>query len=188
MFIIFAMLTAFSTIMPTSSWGLATMMMPSTGRDWNTVRGTSPVPGGMSTNHEVHIPPEHVRPELLDRTGDERAAPDHRVGVMLQQQIDGHELYAGLALRRENPLVTAHGLFMNAEHTRMDGPVISASSTAVAYPRRLSNVAISPGDQALSHAAFAAYHANDMLDVAPAFWGASKLVASLHLLWQEAQS
>ena len=24
--------------------------MPSTGRDWNTVRGTSPVPGGMSTN------------------------------------------------------------------------------------------------------------------------------------------
>ena len=26
-----------------------TITMPSTGRDWNTVSGTSPVPGGMST-------------------------------------------------------------------------------------------------------------------------------------------
>ena len=50
MFIIFAMFTAFSTIMPTSSWGLVTMMIPSTGRLWNTVSGTSPVPGGISTN------------------------------------------------------------------------------------------------------------------------------------------
>ena len=49
MFIIFAMFTAFSTIIPTSSCGLVTMMIPSTGRLWNTVSGTSPVPGGMST-------------------------------------------------------------------------------------------------------------------------------------------
>ena len=27
-----------------------TITIPSTGRDWNTVRGTSPVPGGISTN------------------------------------------------------------------------------------------------------------------------------------------
>ena len=45
-----AMFTAFSTIMPTSSWGLATTTTPFTGRDWKTVSGTSPVPGGISTN------------------------------------------------------------------------------------------------------------------------------------------
>ena len=49
-FISLAISTALETIMPTSSWGEVTMRMPSTGRDWNTVRGTSPVPGGMSTN------------------------------------------------------------------------------------------------------------------------------------------
>ena len=49
MSIISAIFTAFSTTMLTSSWGEATMMMPSRGRDWKTLRATSPVPGGMST-------------------------------------------------------------------------------------------------------------------------------------------
>ena len=44
------MFTALVTIMLTSSWGEVTMIIPSTGRDWNTVSGTSPVPGGISTN------------------------------------------------------------------------------------------------------------------------------------------
>ena len=48
--IICAMWTALVTIMDTRSWGEVTTTMPSTGRDWNTVRGTSPVPGGISTN------------------------------------------------------------------------------------------------------------------------------------------
>ena len=47
--IISAIFTAFSTTMLTSSWGLATIMMPSRGMDWKMLRGTSPVPGGMST-------------------------------------------------------------------------------------------------------------------------------------------
>ena len=47
--IISAIFTAFSTTMLTSSWGLATMRMPSSGMDWNTERDTSPVPGGIST-------------------------------------------------------------------------------------------------------------------------------------------
>ena len=50
MFIISAIFTALVTIMDTRSWGEVTTITPSTGRDWNTVRGTSPVPGGMSTN------------------------------------------------------------------------------------------------------------------------------------------
>ena len=49
-FIIPAMLKAFFTIICTSSCGDVTITIPSTGRDWKTVSGTSPVPGGMSTN------------------------------------------------------------------------------------------------------------------------------------------
>ena len=44
-----AILTAFPTIIETSSCGDVTTMIPSTGSDWNTVSGTSPVPGGIST-------------------------------------------------------------------------------------------------------------------------------------------
>ena len=55
-FIICAMPTAFRTIMPTSSCGVVTTMMPSTGRDWKTVSGTSPVPGGMSMNMQSTSP------------------------------------------------------------------------------------------------------------------------------------
>ena len=45
-----ARFTALPTIMATSSWGADTVTMPSTGSDWNTVRNTSEVPGGISTN------------------------------------------------------------------------------------------------------------------------------------------
>ena len=49
MFIICAILYAFMTIMRTRSCGEDTITTPSTGRDWKTVSGTSPVPGGIST-------------------------------------------------------------------------------------------------------------------------------------------
>src|SRR5574344_977582 len=48
MFISLAILTAFETISETRSCGLVTIIIPSTGIDWNTVSGTSPVPGGQS--------------------------------------------------------------------------------------------------------------------------------------------
>ena len=49
-FIRFAILTAFPTIIATRSCGEVTTIIPSSGIDWNTVSGTSPVPGGISTN------------------------------------------------------------------------------------------------------------------------------------------
>jgi len=45
-----AIFTAFSTTMETSSCGEVTTMMPSSAMDWKTLSGTSPVPGGISTN------------------------------------------------------------------------------------------------------------------------------------------
>ena len=50
LFIISAMRTALVTMRETRSWGEVTTTIPSTGMDWKTVRGTSPVPGGMSMN------------------------------------------------------------------------------------------------------------------------------------------
>ena len=45
-----AMLHALDTIRDTKSCGDVTITMPLSGMDWNTVSGTSPVPGGISTN------------------------------------------------------------------------------------------------------------------------------------------
>ena len=63
--------------------------------DWKTLSGTSPVPGGMSTNIIVHISHGNIRPELLDDTADDGAAPDDGIGLILQKQVDGHDLDAG---------------------------------------------------------------------------------------------
>lgn len=79
MFIIFAILTALPTIMETMIRGEVTTMMPSTGRDWNTVSGTSPVPGGITDKQEVHVVPYNVRPELLDGLRDDRTAVNNRI-------------------------------------------------------------------------------------------------------------
>ena len=46
---LFAIFRAFFTIRLTRSCGDVTVMIPSTGIDWKTVSGTSPVPGGIST-------------------------------------------------------------------------------------------------------------------------------------------
>ena len=43
------MFAALETIMETNSCGLETITIPSSGIDWKTVSGTSPVPGGQST-------------------------------------------------------------------------------------------------------------------------------------------
>ena len=53
-----AMETAFCTIMETRDWGVETIMMPSSGRLWHTASGTSPVPGGISTNMKSASPQE----------------------------------------------------------------------------------------------------------------------------------
>ena len=79
------MRTHFSTIMPTSSCGLVTTITPSTGSDWNTVSGTSPVPGGISTNMKSTSPHITSVQNCVDHAGDDRAAPDDRIGFVFQE-------------------------------------------------------------------------------------------------------
>jgi hypothetical protein len=70
-FIISAILTAFVTIMDTSSCGEVTTTMPSTGRT-GTPSGHVARSGRQIDEHEIDVRPDDLRPELLDGTGDDR--------------------------------------------------------------------------------------------------------------------
>ena len=56
--------------------------------------------GGHIPKEIAHLAPDDVGPELLDRAGDDRAAPDDRVGLVLGEEVETHDLNAGLGLRR----------------------------------------------------------------------------------------
>ncbi|MPN22644.1 hypothetical protein SDC9_170027 [bioreactor metagenome] len=42
--------------------------------------------------HEIHILPDDFRPELLDRIGQNRTAPQHGICLVFQQQVDRHDV------------------------------------------------------------------------------------------------
>ena len=65
--------------------------------------------------HIVHIAPHDVRPELLDRAGDDRAAPDHGVGLVFQEQVEADDADARLALGGDDAVVRAHQLGVDVE-------------------------------------------------------------------------
>ena len=141
MFIIFAILAAFSTIMPTSSWGLVTIMIPSTGRLWNTVSGTSPVPGGISTNMKSTSP---------QRTSVQNCFTVPAISA--PRQITGSVSFSSsrFTLISFTPVRLSTGKIPSSVPIAfsripkifgMDGPVISASSTAVLWPLRLVSTA-----------------------------------------------
>ena len=130
-----AMRTLFSTIMPTSSCGEATTTTPSTVRLWKTVSGTSPVPGGMSTNmmstssQKTSVQNCFTAPAI---TG-----PRHTTGSL------GFSTRMFRDMMRTPPFET-HGTMPFGPLTvppempnarGIDGPVMSASSTAAFSPR-----------------------------------------------------
>lgn len=115
MFIILAILTALPTIMETRSCGEVTTIMPSTGRDWNTVSGYVARAGRHIDEQEVYVLPYNVRPELLDGLRDDRTAVDDRVILVRQDQIDRDHLYAAFAACRDDALLAALELVVHAE-------------------------------------------------------------------------
>ena len=66
--------------------------------------------------HYVHIRPDHIRPELLDRARDNRPAPHDRLRFIRQQKVDGHNLYPFLRLHRKNRILRAPRFFGHAKH------------------------------------------------------------------------
>ena len=67
---------------------------------------------------EIDVFPDHIGPELLDRTGDDGAAPDDGVFLVLHQQVDAHHVDAHPALDGPATLVVSHGTAMDAEQLR----------------------------------------------------------------------
>ena len=111
-------------------------MMPSTGRDWNTVRGTSPVPGGMSTNITSTWPQTMSVQNCLTvlamtgprkTTGSSSFSSNRDVDMMRTPYL----LSLG---SRPSPSRSISGEPLTPNMRGMEGPVISASSTAADRP------------------------------------------------------
>ena len=124
--------------------------------------------GGHIHKQVVHVAPDDIGPELLHRPGDHRAAPHHRVGLVLGEQVEAHNLNAGFGLRRVDAQLAALGLGVDAEGGGDGG----AGDVGVQDAHRLAHAAHGHrqrgGDQALAHAALAADHGDDLPDVGQA--------------------
>ena len=70
---------------------------------------------GGHIDEEVVDIPDHVRPELLDNAADDGAAPDDGIGLVLEQQVDGHQLHTCAAGAGIKPCLRAGGLVVHAE-------------------------------------------------------------------------
>ena len=77
--------------------------------------------GGHIDEHEVHVLPVDIGPELADRPGNDRAAPDDGIAFLLQQQVDGHDLGTEAGDGGQHDLAEAFGLFPDAERLRDAG-------------------------------------------------------------------
>ena len=77
--------------------------------------------GGHIDEHEVHVLPVDIGPELADRPGNDRAAPDDGIAFLLQQQVDGHDLGTEAGDGGQHDLAEAFGLFPDAERLRDTG-------------------------------------------------------------------
>ena len=116
--------------------------------------------------HEVHVLPQHVRPELGDGPGDDRAAPDDGLGLFLQDQVHAHHLHAAAAGHGQQVLVRAVGVLGDAEG-RGDGGTgdVRVQHGAVVAPA-LHLGGQQARHQGLAHAALAGDHGDHLADIA----------------------
>ena len=113
--------------MATSSWGEVTTMMPSTGMDWNTVKGTSPRPRRRIDKQEIDVLPDNIGPKLFDHTGNQRTCLKQPDLSCDPGQIDGHDVNTCSCFDWIQAEFRTCGLCSNAKGLGIDGPVTSAS-------------------------------------------------------------
>ena len=85
---------------------------------------------------DIQFSPGHVGPELGDRTRQDRAAPDDRLVLVFEQEVNGHDLDPHGGLFGQDAHLAARALRLMPKARGMEGPVISASSTPTFSPRR----------------------------------------------------
>ena len=133
--------------------------MPSTGQGH--ITGAR----GHIHEQEIHVLPDHIGPELLDRTGNDRAAPHNGVFLVLHQQVDAHYINAHAALDGPAALVVRHGTAMNAEQLG-DG---RAGDVRVENGRFIAQLLHGDGqhrrDGRFADAAFAGDDRDDLFDI-----------------------
>ena len=113
--------------------------------------------------HIVHVRPHHVRPELRDRARNDRAAPHNRLRLILEDEVDGHDLYPGVRRDGDKVLLSAGRVLVDAEGLRYR----RACDVRVEH-RAVVAAALHLGghqarDKGLSDAALAADDGNDFL-------------------------
>ena len=139
--IIPAILSAFSTIISTSSCGVETRITPSTGMVWNTVSITSPVPGGMSMN-STSLSPQITSvqnwPTAPAMTGPRQTTGSESLSRSRFRLITSMPVLV-LTGRMPASVPMAFSLMPNA--LGMDGPVMSASRMPTFRPWRCASTA-----------------------------------------------
>ena len=177
--------------MPTSSCGLKTITMPSTGSDWNTVSGTSPVPGGIST-YRQSTSPQHTSVQNC------LTVP----AIRLPRQITGSVSCSSSRLMDMTftPFLASCGRMPSSLPTALSwmprmrgilGPVMSASSTPAIFPRRAVSHASRPVTSDFPTPPLPLTTPMTFFTRLPAFAGASKLCGfcrDAHALPHEEQS
>ena len=121
--------------------------------------------GGHIDEQIVHIP-GNIRPELLDDTADDGAAPDDGIGLILQKQVDGHDLDAAVADAGVERGLRADGLVVHAEGLRDGGTGdigVHDADLVTAAVQRDGELA---RDHGLADAALAGHNAEHLADVA----------------------
>ena len=107
-FIISAILTAFSTIIETSSCGEVTTIIPSTGERLEYRKAEHLRFRRHINEHIVNIIPDNICPELLNSARNYRTAPDHRICFIFKQEVYRHDPGAELTFCRVERLIIGY--------------------------------------------------------------------------------
>ena len=113
-------------------------------------------------NHYIQLTPGDVLPKLLDRPGDDRAAPDDRRIVVFKHQVDAHYLDALFGFGGEDVLAVAERLVVDAEHARDGGTGDIRIEHADAVAHAAEHDGQLAGDEGFANAALAADDADDL--------------------------
>ena len=113
----------------------------------------------------VQLAPDDIGPELLDSAGNDRAAPDDGVGLILGEEVEAHHLHPALGGLGVDAQLAARGPGVDAESLGDGGAGDVGVQDADLLAQAGHGAGQRGGHQALADAALSADHGDDLLDV-----------------------
>ena len=112
----------------------------------------------------IHIP-QNVCPELLNNAADDRTAPDDGIRLVVEQEVDGHDLDAGRTEAGQKRVLRADGLVVYAEGfgNGWTGDIGVQNADAVSLAAQADGKLA--GDHRFTDAAFSGDNAEHLADV-----------------------